>query len=225
MKSPKIIELINVEKDYVNEDIITPVLHEINITVHQGEFVAITGPSGSGKSTLLNILGLLDTPTRGKYILNGNDVTNLSEIQLAGYRNKEIGFVFQSFNLLKRSLVIDNVILPSIYAGTKKSVRVERARELLTIVGLSEQMYKKPNQLSGGQQQRVAIARSLMNEPSILLADEPTGNLDSKSGTEIMLLLKNLNKKGRTIIMITHDPILAREAQRTITIKDGRVTK
>jgi putative ABC transport system ATP-binding protein len=222
MRTP-IIQLSEITKDYILDEITTKVLHGISVTINKGDFIAITGPSGSGKSTLLNIIGLLDNASFGKYILNGKDVTQLTEDEQARVRNKEIGFVFQAFNLLKRSSVLDNVILPSIYKGMKKSEREVRATDLLNKVGLSEQIYKKPNQLSGGQQQRVAIARALMNNPSIILADEPTGNLDTKSGNEIMEILKDLNKKGNTIIIITHEHDIAAQTKRIIQIKDGKV--
>lgn len=217
------IKLTNISKEYVTDEVVTKVLFDVNISVKKGEFVAITGPSGSGKSTLLNILGLLDTATTGTYILNKIDVTSLNEDELADIRNREIGFVFQSFNLLKRITVLENVIMPSIYRGTDAKVREARAIELLQAVGLGEQMYKKPNQLSGGQQQRVAIARALMNHPAIILADEPTGNLDSKSGADIMAILKKLNADGNTIIMITHDKNIASVAKRVVSISDGKV--
>ncbi len=223
MKIDPVIQLTGVIKDYGNEELTTTVLHGINLTIRKGDFIAITGPSGSGKSTLLNIIGLLDTATSGTYLLNGKDVTKIKEDQQAYIRNREIGFVFQSFNLLKRVNVLENVILPSIYTGTKKNKREERARELLIKVGLEEHMHKMPNQLSGGQQQRVAIARALMNEPSLILADEPTGNLDTKSGNEIMEIVKNLNRQGKTIIMITHENDIARQAKKLVQIKDGKV--
>ncbi|MEK7570845.1 MAG: ABC transporter ATP-binding protein [Patescibacteria group bacterium] len=223
MKATHVIELTDIIKDYVSDEIITQVLHGINLTVKKGEFIAITGPSGSGKSTLLNIIGLLDTATTGKYILNENDVTKLTEDEQAHIRNKEIGFVFQQFNLLKRISVLENVILPAIYTGTNKATREAKAKELLTKVGLGDHFYKKPNQLSGGQQQRVAIARSLMNDPAIILADEPTGNLDTKSGDEVVGILKDLNKQGNTVVMITHEAGIAKQAQRVITIRDGLI--
>lgn len=219
------IQLTNVSKDYVTDEITTKVLHSINLDVKKGEFIAITGPSGSGKSTLLNILGLLDSPTEGKYILNGTDVTKLTEDQQADIRNREIGFVFQSFNLLKRISVLENVVLPAIYNGMPEKQRTERATALLSQVGLESQMYKKPNQLSGGQQQRVAIARALMNDPAIILADEPTGNLDTKSGEDVMAILKRLNKGGNTIIMITHSLEIADDAGSIVHIRDGVLSK
>lgn len=223
--SQVVIKLSNICKEYVSDEITTKVLFDVNFNVHKGEFVAITGPSGSGKSTLLNLLGLLDTATSGTYILNGIDVTKLTEDEQSDIRNREIGFIFQSFNLLKRISVLENVILPAIYKGVDQKTRTEQARRLLTDVGLKDQMYKRPNQLSGGQQQRVAIARSLMNRPGIILADEPTGNLDTKSGNDIMTILKNLNNQGNTIIMITHEKHIANQAKRTVHIKDGRLTQ
>jgi len=225
MKTDLCITLTHVKKEYQSGDVITPVLHDITLPVKRGEFLAITGPSGSGKSTLLNILGLLDNASGGTYMLNGKDVTMLSEDEQADIRNKEIGFVFQSFNLLKRITVLENVILPAIYAGIKMPEREERAKDLLTKVGLADQLHKKPNQLSGGQQQRVAIARALMNNPTIILADEPTGNLDTKSGNDIMAILKDLNKQGRTIIMITHERDIADQAKQIVFIRDGEMKK
>src|SRR5207244_2269827 len=197
------------------------VLHGVTFCIHTGEFVAITGPSGSGKSTLLHIVGLLDRATSGTYLLHTDNVTTLTEDEQAYVRNKEIGFVFQSFNLLQRTSILENVVLPAVYAGTKVAVRESRARDLLNKVGLGDHITKKPNQLSGGQQQRVAIARALMNDPSIILADEPTGNLDTKSGQDVMTILKKLNAEGKTIVLITHEPDIARQAQKIIHIKDG----
>lgn len=216
-----IITLTDITKEYRNADFVTPVLRGISFTIYQGDFVAVTGPSGSGKSTLMNILGLLDTPTMGSYVLNGENTVGLTEDQLSHVRNKEIGFVFQSFNLLPRETALENVILPAIYADIKKQEREERAKTLLTQLGLGERLHNKPNQLSGGQQQRVAIARSLMNNPNIILADEPTGNLDSKSGEDVMRIVKDLNKEGKTIILITHEPDIASQAKKIIRIKDG----
>ncbi len=221
-KTP-IIQLENIVKDYLSGDIVTNVLKGISLTVNQGDFTAITGPSGSGKSTLMNIIGLLDVATKGRYILNKTDVTNLSEDELAFVRNKEIGFVFQSFNLLSRASALENVLLPAIYAGMKHSDRIKKATELLTQVGLGERLHNHPNQLSGGQQQRVAIARSLMNDPAIILADEPTGNLDTKSGTDVMNILKDLNKKGKTIILITHETDIAAQAKNIVHVRDGLI--
>lgn len=223
MKAQYVIKLTDIQKEFVNGDVTTKVLRDINLSVKPGEFLSITGPSGSGKSTLLYILGLLDTATRGEYLLNTHDVTKLSENEQAGYRNREIGFVFQSFNLLQRVSVLENVVLPAIYLGVKQDTREKRAIELLTQVGLEEHMQKRPNQLSGGQQQRVAIARSLMNDPAIILADEPTGNLDSRAGHDVIEIIKKLNKEGRTIVMITHDMAVAKQASRIIQILDGRI--
>lgn len=220
-----IIQLTDVTKDYVTDEITTSVLHGITLEIKKGDFIAITGPSGSGKSTFLNIIGLLDNATTGKYLLNGKNVTSLTEDEQANVRNKEIGFVFQAFNLLKRITVLDNIILPSIYRGIDKNKREEKAKELLKKVGLIEQAYKKPNQLSGGQQQRVAIARALINNPSIILADEPTGNLDTKSGNEIMNIIKDLNKQGNTIIIITHESDIARQAKKIVLIRDGVIVE
>lgn len=222
VKKP-IIQLENIIKEYRNLDVITHVLKGITISIYQGDFVAITGPSGSGKSTLMNILGLLDTPTKGKYILSGENTTGLSEDRLSKIRNKEIGFVFQSFNLLPRESALENVILPAIYAGTSRKDREDNAKKYLTQLGLEERMHNHPNQLSGGQQQRVAIARSLMNNPNIILADEPTGNLDTKSGQDVMKILKNLNKEGKTIILITHEHDIAKQAKKIIHIRDGEL--
>ncbi len=197
-------------------------LNGVSFEVLEGEFVSIMGPSGSGKSTMMNMLGALDTPTSGVYMLDGTDVSKLSDNQLAEARNKKIGFVFQNFNLLPRTPAIQQVELPLIYAA--KGQRLERARRALEMVGLGERLYHKPSELSGGQQQRVAIARALVNEPAIILADEPTGNLDSKSGTEIMQIFQQLNEeKGITIIFVTHDPWIARHTRRVITLADGKV--
>ncbi len=224
MKVP-IIELQKITKEYRSIDIVTSVLKGISLTIYKGDFIAITGPSGSGKSTLMNIIGLLDVPTSGKYILNESDATGLSEDELAYVRNKEIGFVFQSFNLLSRASALDNVILPAIYAGMDNRQRIERAKELLTKVGLGERMHNHPNQLSGGQQQRVAIARALMNNPEIILADEPTGNLDTKSGDDVMNILKELNEQGKTIVLITHEHDIAKKAKKIIHVKDGQLIR
>lgn len=219
-----LVTLTHINKSYlINEDLTFYALSDVTLTIKKGEFVAITGPSGSGKSTLMNILGLLDRPTSGSYNLNGQDVSKLHENSLAEIRNKRIGFVFQSFNLLSRTSALDNVALPLIYAGIHKKEREKRAQQSLQHVGLEEKLLSKPNQLSGGQQQRVAIARALVTNPEIILADEPTGNLDSKTGSEIMALFKQLHKSGRTIILITHDPAIAKNAARIIYVKDGKV--
>lgn len=198
-------------------------LVSVDITVAKGEYVAFMGPSGSGKSTLMNLVGALDSPTSGQYILNGKDVSQMSESDLATVRNKEIGFVFQTFNLLPRYSSLENVALPLIYAGFNKSDRLERARQVLTDVGLGDRVDHKPNELSGGQRQRVAIARALVNHPSIILADEPTGNLDSKTSYDIMALFKELNEKGNTIIMVTHEEDIAEYARRIVRLRDGKI--
>jgi putative ABC transport system ATP-binding protein len=220
-----LVKLTNIDKIFkLDEDLTFQALKDINLSINKGEFVAIIGPSGSGKSTLMNILGLLDHPTEGSYHLDGHDVAYLKDDQRAELRNKKIGFVFQSFNLLTRTSAVDNVALPLIYSGVKSKERIERAKKSLDGVGLSEKYNSKPNQLSGGQQQRVAIARALVTNPEIIFADEPTGNLDSKTGAEILKLLQDLNDKGRTIILITHDKNIASHAKRVVTIKDGRIS-
>ncbi|MDQ3291614.1 MAG: ABC transporter ATP-binding protein [Bacteroidota bacterium] len=198
-------------------------LKSVSIKINRGEYVAFMGPSGSGKSTLMNIVGCLDTPTGGQYILNGKDVSNMTDNELAEIRNKEIGFVFQTFNLLPRSTSLDNVALPLIYAGYGKSIREERAMQALESVGLGPRAKHKPNELSGGQRQRVAIARALVNNPSIMLADEPTGNLDTKTSYEIMELFENLHSKGNTIIMVTHEEDIAKYAHRIVRLRDGLI--
>ena len=198
-------------------------LRGINLDVNAGEFIAIMGPSGSGKTTLMNIIGCLDTPTSGKYFLNNQEVSKLKDDDLARIRNKEIGFVFQSFHLLARSSALDNVMLPLKYAGEKKNIAIERAKASLNDVGLQDRMSHSPSELSGGQQQRVAIARALVNSPSILFADEPTGNLDSQTGEDVMALFKQLHTNGQTIIVITHEEDIANQAERVITIRDGLI--
>ena len=216
--------LINIKKltrDFQLGNEIINVLKGIDLQINKGEYVALMGPSGSGKSTLMNLLGCLDTPTSGTYILNGNDVSKMHDDDLAEIRNKEIGFVFQTFNLLPRTTALDNVALPMIYAGFSKSERNERATEVLTQVNLSDRMDHQPNQLSGGQRQRVAIARALVNRPSIILADEPTGNLDSKTSVEIMHLFNDIHKNGNTVIVVTHEEDIAKYAHRIIRLSDG----
>lgn len=198
-------------------------LQSVSIDILKNEYVAIMGPSGSGKSTLMNIIGCLDTPTGGKYILNGTDVSHLQDDELAQIRNKEIGFVFQTFNLLPKYNALENVALPLVYSGVSKSMRKQRAEEVLTQVGLSDRMDHKPNELSGGQRQRVAVARALVNRPSIILADEPTGNLDSKTSIEIMKLFEEINRQGNSIILVTHEEEIALHANRIIRLRDGLV--
>lgn len=218
----KVIEIKDVKKTYQMGDMEVAALNGVSFEIAQGEMVAITGPSGSGKSTLMNIIGCLDTPTSGSYVLDGLDVSKMSDDAQADVRNKKIGFVFQQFNLLPRTPAIDQVELPMVYAGAPD--RKKRAQNALKAVGLGERLYHRPNELSGGQQQRVAIARALVNNPSIILADEPTGNLDSRSGTEIMSIFKSLNRdKGLTIILVTHDPGIAGQAQRVIRVHDGQL--
>lgn len=198
-------------------------LKSVSLDIHKGEFVALMGPSGSGKSTLMNILGCLDTPTRGDYILNGQNVSDMTDDELAAIRNKEIGFVFQTFNLLPRSTSLDNVALPLVYAGLSKAKRQEKAQAALESVGLGNRVTHKPNELSGGQRQRVAVARALINNPSIILADEPTGNLDTKTSIEIMGLLEEIHSRGNTIILVTHEEDIAQHAHRIVRMRDGLI--
>lgn len=218
-----LIRLENVTKDYTLGDLVVKVLKGITLKINKGDFVAIQGRSGSGKSTLMNIVGLLDMPTTGSYYLGGTDVSKLKEDELSFLRNKKIGFVFQSFNLLPRATILENVVLPGIYAGLNQKDRENTAIGILEKIGLSDHINKKPNQLSGGQQQRVAIARALMNNPDIILADEPTGNLDTKSGQEVINLLKTLHKMGTTIVLITHEKDIAREGEKIINLTDGKI--
>lgn len=217
----KVIELIDIRKTYHTGSLPVEVLKGINSTIYRGEYVSLMGPSGSGKSTLMNILGCLDNATGGKYILNNQDVSTLSEAEMALIRNKEIGFVFQSFNLMPRLTALENVCLPLIYAGIKRKERISRGKELLETVGLGDRIDHKPNELSGGQIQRVAIARSLANNPSIILADEPTGNLDTTTSNEIMDLFSQIHEKGNTVIMVTHEPEMAFKTKRIIHLRDG----
>ncbi len=217
------IQVEDVHKSYDLGETFVHALRGVSFRIEVGEFVSIMGPSGSGKSTLMNIVGCLDTPTKGTYLLNDRNVGNLDEEQLAGIRNQEIGFVFQKFQLLPRSSALENVALPLKYASVKQSERLIRAEEVLDKVGLTNRLTHKPTELSGGEQQRVAIARALVNSPSILFADEPTGNLDSKTGDQVLEIFKDLNKRGQTIVVITHEREVAKQSQRTITIKDGEI--
>ena len=218
-----VIDVKNITKHYLLGTQTVEALRGVSFGIQKGEFIAIMGPSGSGKSTLMNIIGCLDSPTDGTYYLNNQEVSKLEADDLAGIRNKEIGFVFQNFHLLARNTALDNVMLPLKYAGVDKAAQVKRGKEVLSQVGLESRMDHQPSELSGGQQQRVAIARALVNNPSILFADEPTGNLDSQTGQDVMHLFHNLHKQGQTIILITHENEVAAEAQRTIFIKDGLV--
>jgi putative ABC transport system ATP-binding protein len=218
-----VIDVNNITKHYSLGTQTVEALRGISFGIEQGEFIAIMGPSGSGKSTLMNIIGCLDSPTDGTYHLNNQEVSTLEADELAGIRNKEIGFVFQNFHLLARNTALDNVMLPLKYAGVDKVNQLKRGKEVLSQVGLESRMDHQPSELSGGQQQRVAIARALVNNPSILFADEPTGNLDSQTGQDVMQLFHNLHQQGQTIILITHENEVAAEAQRTIFIKDGLV--
>lgn len=220
-----VIDIQGITKTYVNGKLSVPVLHGIDLVVNKGEFVSIMGPSGSGKSTFMNILGCLDRPTTGSYRLNGDEVATLSDDELAYVRNKQIGFVFQSFNLLTKLTALENVALPMIYAGVNKKMRIERATQLLQSVGLGERMDHLPSELSGGQRQRVAIARALANNPAIIMADEPTGNLDSKSTIDVMNIFRGLHDEGRTILLVTHEPDIATYASCNVVLKDGIIVE
>ena len=218
-----LLEFKNIGKKYKIGTEEINALDRIDLKINKGEYVALMGPSGSGKSTLMNIIGCLDTPSYGEYFLNGKEVSKMSDNELAEIRNKEIGFIFQTFNLIPRSNALDNVALPLVYAGIKKEERIKRAKKTLGDVGLGDRITHKPNELSGGQRQRVAVARALVNNPSIILADEPTGNLDSKTSEEIMILFKEIHNAGNTIIVVTHEEEIAQHALRIVRIKDGRI--
>ena len=223
MDHQKVIELKQITRHFKIGDTDVYALRGVDLVINSGEYVAFMGPSGSGRSTLMNILGCLDTPTSGSYVLNNQIVSDLNDNQLAEIRNKEIGFVFQTFNLLPRTTALDNVALPMVYAGYSKSERIIRAEEVLKQVGLADRMDHQPNQLSGGQRQRVAVARALVNKPSIILADEPTGNLDSKTSEEIMKLFGDIHKLGNTVIVVTHEEEVAAYAHRVIRLRDGLI--
>ncbi|MAZ26511.1 MAG: macrolide ABC transporter ATP-binding protein [Cytophagaceae bacterium] len=218
-----LIHIRDIKRNFALGSEIVKVLKGIDLDINKGEYVAIMGPSGSGKSTFMNLLGCLDTPTSGTYVLNGRDVSHMTDDELADVRNKEIGFVFQTFNLLPRTTALDNVALPMVYAGYSKTERHARATEVLTSVGLADRMDHKPNQLSGGQRQRVAVGRALVNKPSIILADEPTGNLDSKTSVEIMNLFDEIHAAGNTVILVTHEEDIAEHAHRIIRLRDGLI--
>ncbi|WP_010664608.1 ABC transporter ATP-binding protein [Marinilabilia salmonicolor] len=218
-----VIHIEDLKKHYEVGTQVVKALNGVSLSIEKGEYVAIMGPSGSGKSTLMNLIGALDTPTSGRYILNGTDVSHMSDDQLAEIRNREIGFVFQTFNLLPRYSALDNVVLPLIYAGVKKEERYDKGRQALDNVGLAERMTHKPNELSGGQRQRVAVARALVNKPSLILADEPTGNLDSKTSVDIMRLFEEIHNAGNTIVLVTHEEDIAQHAKRIIRLRDGVV--
>lgn len=220
-----VISLEQIVKNYYIGTIVVEALRKVDVDIKTNEYVAIMGPSGSGKSTLMNLVGALDTPTSGNYILNGTDVSKMDDDRLAEIRNQEIGFIFQTFNLLPRYTALENVMLPLVYAGIGKAERIEKATKTLTEVGLSDRMDHKPNELSGGQRQRVAVARALVNNPSIILADEPTGNLDSKTSVDIMKLFGEIHRKGNTIILVTHEEDISRYAHRIIRLIDGMIDK
>ena len=221
--SKTIISVKDLRKTYVMGADTINALKSISIDISKNEYVALMGPSGSGKSTLMNLLGCLDSPSSGSYVLNGTDVSEMTDAELAEVRNKEIGFVFQTFNLLPRMSSLENVALPLVYAGIKKEKRIQKAEEAMIAVGLGERMHHKPNELSGGQRQRVAIARALVNNPAIILADEPTGNLDTKTSIEIMGIFEQIHKAGNTVILVTHEPDIAQHAHRIVRLRDGVV--
>jgi len=220
----EIIRLVDIVKNYKIGTVVVEALRSVTLTIMKNEFVAIMGPSGSGKSTLMNVIGCLDTPTSGQYILNGEDVSKMDDNSLAEIRNKQIGFVFQTFNLLPRSTALENIMLPLIYAGVTKANRVEKAMKVAEDVKLTDRVTHKPNELSGGQRQRVAIARALVNDPAIILADEPTGNLDSKTSIEILGVLEEIHKMGNTVIVVTHEEDIAMHAHRIIRLMDGQIS-
>lgn len=221
--SKKLIQIKDIYKEFVNDEVVTKVLFGVNFEIAKGEFVAIMGPSGSGKSTMMHILSFLDRPSTGTYLFNGEDTKDFDDNKLAEFRNTEIGFVFQSFNLLPRTSVLENVMLPMEYTKLKRSEKIERAKKAIESVGLSHRIGNLSNQLSGGEKQRVAIARALVNNPDVIFADEPTGNLDSKSGQQVMEILEDLNKQGKTIILVTHEKYTAECAKRILTMRDGKL--
>ncbi|HAT03822.1 MAG TPA: macrolide ABC transporter ATP-binding protein [Candidatus Magasanikbacteria bacterium] len=223
MSITKLIQVENLTKQYENEEVVTKILHGLTFDIEKGEFVSIMGPSGSGKSTLMHILGFLDKLSTGVFSFEGRDVSQLNDDELADMRSKKIGFVFQAFNLLNRASALENVMLPMLYTDATKKERTNRAKELLTQVGLEHRMEHSPSQLSGGEKQRVAIARALVNNPQVIFADEPTGNLDSKSGLQVMKILQDLNEEGNTIILVTHEKYTAEHAKRILKIRDGLI--
>ncbi len=224
MNNPEnVIQFSDIRRYYYIGDEVVKALSGIDLSINRGEYVSIMGPSGSGKSTLMNITGCLDTPTHGTYILNGHDVSQLPDHHLASIRNKEIGFVFQTFNLLNQYSALENVMLPLVYSGIARPERIERAKQAMQNVGLEKRMYHKPNEMSGGQRQRVAIARALVNNPAIILADEPTGNLDSKTSVEIMKIFEEIHSQGNTIVLVTHEEDIAQHSHRIVRILDGQI--